>query len=270
MNLTLRNALLIFVSSVTAASAAAEESSPAEQLFNGKDLSGWSGDPENWTVEDGVIVGTTTDEDPIPYNEFLIYEGDPVADFELTVELRLTSEGNNSGIQYRSQVRPDLGEYVVSGYQCDIHPAVWAHGMLYDEKGRGILCKRGQRAVITTGGEAKVVGPLPEEPEFSTGEWNTYRIVARGNHLIHEINGHLTAEIHDHHEAERETEGVIAFQIHRGPAMKVEIRSVALRRLPAAGIVSPDATPVPAGAPDVHPRPKAKGKGKKGGESPGR
>ncbi len=163
----------------------------AEALFNGKDLTGWKGNAANWKVENGTIVGTTTDEAPLPYNQFLIYEGDPVEDFILTADLKLTSDGNNSGIQYRASVRPDLGENVVSGYQCDMHPAIWANGMLYDEKGRGIICKRGQKVVVTEEGKAKVVGSLGEDPEFNTGEWSTYKITARGNHITHEVNGCL-------------------------------------------------------------------------------
>ena len=245
-----------------------------ETLFNGTDLTGWKGNPENWKVENGVIVGTTSDENPLPYNQFLIWEGDPVENFELTAELKLTSNGNNSGIQYRAQERPDLGENVVSGYQCDMHPAVWANGMLYDEKGRGILCKRGMKAVITAEGKAKQVGELPLEPEFVTEEWNTYKIIAKGNHLVHQINGVQTVDVYDHHEEERDLAGVIAFQIHRGAAMKIEIRNVTLKRLPAGGVVAADQTPVPADAADVNPpkkkaAPKAKGKGKEGTKGKG-
>ena len=42
-------------------------------LFNGKDLSGWEGDPALWSVQDGAITGVTTDESPLPYNKFLIW-----------------------------------------------------------------------------------------------------------------------------------------------------------------------------------------------------
>lgn len=234
-----------------------------EVLFNGKDLTGWSGNPANWSVVDGTIVGTTSDDNPLPYNQFLIYEGEPVDDFELTAELKLTSEGNNSGMQYRSQLRPDLGEYVVSGYQCDMHPFVWANGMLYDEKGRGILAKRGMEAVITPEGKAMQVGDLGEEPEFNTGEWSTYKVTARGNHLVHEVNGVRTVDVYDHQESERELSGVIAFQIHKGPAMKVEIRNVTLKRLPVSEVTAPEATPVPADAKPVNPpKPKAAPKAK--------
>lgn len=240
------------------------EGDGTESLFNGKDLSGWTGNPENWAVVDGVIVGTTTDETPLPYNQFLIWDGAPVEDFELTAELKLTSDGNNSGIQYRAALRPDIGEHVVAGYQCDMHPAIWANGMLYDEKGRGILCTRGAKAVAPGKGKPKVVGELAMTPEFNTGEWNTYKITARGNHLVHEINGVQTVDFHDHDEENRDLSGVIAFQIHKGPAMKVEIRNISLKRLSKAGLTPSDATPVPDGAGDVgaprpaKPAPKAK------------
>ena len=245
--------------------------SDVEVLFNGTDLTGWTGNPDNWSVVDGVIVGTTTDDNPLPYNQFLIWEGAPVEDFELTAELRLTSDGNNSGIQYRAAVREDLGENVVAGYQCDMHPAVWANGMLYDEKGRGILCKRGMKAVITADGKAKVVGELPMEPEFDTNAWSTYKITARGNHLVHEVNGVQTVDVYDHHVEERDLSGVIAFQIHRGPAMKIEIRNVTLKRLDKSEPTPADATPVPSDAPDVNPpKPKPAGKGKAQGNGKGK
>tara|TARA_R110002096_G_scaffold84777_8_gene195534 strand:+ start:1725 stop:2621 length:897 start_codon:yes stop_codon:yes gene_type:complete len=235
-----------------------------EVLFNGKDLAGWIGDAANWSVVDGVIVGTTTDESPLPYNQFLIWDGE-VEDFELTADLKLTSDGNNSGIQYRAKRRPDLGDHVVSGYQCDMHPAIWANGMIYDEKGRGIVCKRGMKVVVSEEGKPKIVGELPMEPEFNTGEWSTYKITAQGNHIVHEVNGVQTVDFYDHDEAGRALSGVIAFQIHKGPAMKVEIRNVTLKRLPKSELTAPEATPIPADAADVNPpKPKAapKGKGK--------
>ena len=50
-------------------------------IFNGKDLTGWKGDEALWSVEDGAITGTTTDETPIPYNKFIIWQDGEVDDF---------------------------------------------------------------------------------------------------------------------------------------------------------------------------------------------
>ena len=100
-------------------------------LFDGKSLKGWHGDKRLWKVQDGVIVGTS--DGSLKSNTFLIsdhiYEN-----FVLKISFQL--EGNNSGVQFRSS---ELDDYGVRGYQADIAPEYW--GLLYEEKGRGILQK---------------------------------------------------------------------------------------------------------------------------------
>src|SRR6056297_2175799 len=92
------------------------EAQEFENLFNGKNLEGWDGNPELWSVEDGVIVGKTTGPEQLDYNQFLIWEGGDVENFELRVKVK--QSGNNSGIQYRSANREDVGKWSVKGYQC--------------------------------------------------------------------------------------------------------------------------------------------------------
>ncbi|MEQ9067028.1 MAG: DUF1080 domain-containing protein, partial [Gimesia chilikensis] len=72
-----------------------------QQLFNGKDLTGWEGREGFWTVEDGAIVGETTPERPAKPNTFLVWQGGDVGDFEFKAQVRF--KGNNSGVQYRSE-----------------------------------------------------------------------------------------------------------------------------------------------------------------------
>ncbi len=98
-----------------------------ERIFYGKSLTGWAGDPKLWSVQDGAITGVTTDEELLPYNKFLIWEGE-VANFEFRAKVRLFGN-SNSGIQYRSTHLKDAGEYVVGGYQFDIHPKAEYTGM---------------------------------------------------------------------------------------------------------------------------------------------
>jgi hypothetical protein len=126
-----------------------------QQLFNGKDLSGWKGDPELWSVEDGCITGKTRGADHLPYNKFLIWDG-TAADFEFRCEFRLEGE-NNSGVQYRSVHDKVLGDFVCVGYQADIHTKPEFTGMLYDEKGRGIIAKRGEKVVVAADGKKVTV-----------------------------------------------------------------------------------------------------------------
>jgi hypothetical protein len=208
-------------------------------LFNGKDLTGWEGNTELWTVKDGVITGQTTAEKPVSGNTFLIWKGGEVADFELTFKYRMTP-GNekkfvNSGVQYRSKV-VDLKNWVVAGYQADFEYGTKYSGILYEEKGRGILAERGQKVTITQGAE-------PSKPKIEvTGEtgksediqaaidkdgWNEYRVVVSGNHLQHFINGKATVDVTDE-TAEGAKKGILALQLHAGAPMKVEFKDLIL------------------------------------------
>ena len=56
-------------------------------IFDGESLSGWSGDPKLWSVQDGAITGVTTDKEPLPYNKFLIWDGE-VENFHLRTKVR--------------------------------------------------------------------------------------------------------------------------------------------------------------------------------------
>src|SRR5215475_5288140 len=84
-------------------------------LFNGKNLDGWDGDPRLWKVQDGMIVGST-EGNPRKYNNFLATKKS-YADFILRAQAKLRN--HNSGIQFRSEMLPDL-KWAVRGYQADM------------------------------------------------------------------------------------------------------------------------------------------------------
>lgn len=232
----LRAFVCLLFASVLASPVKSEEG--YQDLFNGKDLSGWDGNPELWSVEDGVITGKTNGPDHLPYNQFLIWKGGTVADFELKLEFRVEGN-NNSGVQYRSKEMSQVGKWSVGGYQADIHGNAAYTGMLYDERGRGIIAQRGQKVVVDNEGKKNPSKlDVPVTP-IDISAWHELTILCRGNHLIHKIDGVTTVEIIDNHEAEREMEGIIAFQVHRGPAMKAQFRNIRLKKLDAkAGKVS--------------------------------
>ncbi len=217
--------LIGLLSGLTAWSASSE----TLNLFNGKDLSGWKGNPELWSVQDGVITGVSTAEKPLRGNTFLIWEGGEVENFKLTLRMRVQGN-NNSGVQYRSRV-VDAENFVIAGYQADAHPAPNYFGMLYEEKGRGIVAQRGQKVVIHPDGKKEVVAQTEAKPVYDLSEWNEYMIIARGNHLIHKLNGHVTAEIIDLQESKRSMKGLLALQLHAGPPMKAEFKDIVLETL---------------------------------------
>lgn len=217
--------------SVVAEDVAVAAGSDTVVLFDGKTLDGWVGREDLWAAEDGQIVGRTTDEMPIDGNTFLIFDGEEFENFELTAEFKI--EGGNSGIQYRSRVI-DADKFVVSGYQADIDDANKFAGILYEEKARGILALRGETITIGSDGKKSKVRFGDAEKlgmGIHPGKWNDFRVVADGNHLQHFINGGMTAEVIDEQSDKAAKSGIIALQLHRGPAMTVRFKNLKVRKL---------------------------------------
>lgn len=215
------------------------------QLFNGKDLTGWDGNPDLWSVKDGVINGQTTGPEQLKYNQFLIWRGGTLKNFELHAKVKVT--GNNSGIQYRSKELPENGKWSVGGYQCDIHPNAPYNAMIYEERGRGITVQNGQGVVADPEGKRWLTDqrdPVKVDP----AQWHEYSIIAKGNHIVHKIDGKMTIEFYDFDEKARSLEGLLAFQVHRGPAMNVQIKDIRLKNLPDGGLIAFKNHPIPSDA----------------------
>jgi hypothetical protein len=208
------------------------------EIFNGKDLTGWEGNPKLWSVQDGAITGQTTADNPAKRNTFLIWTNGTVADFELRCSFKLTpgdSKGfANSGIQYRSKVA-DPSYWVVHGYQADMEAGPTYTGILYEEGGRGILAQRGEKVVIGPDGKKQVVGSLGSAAEIGAaikkGDWNDYVIIAQGNHLQQFINGKQTIDVVDEEVAKRAMSGILALQLHAGPPMMAQFKNIRIKKL---------------------------------------
>lgn len=229
----LRNLVQVVAKEAIKQATSQEESDPKDarfkELFNGRDLAGWNADEKIWRVEDGLLTGQTRTANDLKSNTFAIWTGGEVGDFELKAVFRLEGD-NNTGVQYRSQAKPEVTPHTIVGYQADAHPAPNYVGMLYDEGGRGILAERGQRMVITVDGK-KQVTPLDVEVDpVDLTQWTTLEITAKGNHLIHKINGEVTVDVTDDEKAHADARGKIALQVHAGPPMKVQFKSIKLAR----------------------------------------
>jgi len=222
------------------------------RLFNGKNLAGWSGDSEYWSVRDGAITGVT--DGSLKTNRFLSWNGSTIRNFDLRVKVKV-SPGGNSGIQYRGTSRPDLGLDIVSGYQCDVVANTAKYnGMLYEERGRRILSHTGEKVIVDADGQPWVVGQLPFK-EFAPDTWHEFRVLARGNHHQHWIDGHPTADLIDLDERGRSLEGVLAVQVHVGPAMTIQYKDFKIKHLPDNLPLATSAeAPIPAEAYGVRPQ----------------
>ena len=201
-------------------------------IFDGKTLNGWDGDKKFWRIEDGAITGQTTKENPTKGNTFLVWRGGEIDDFELKLKYKIPN--GNSGIQYRAYQAPGHGPHVIAGYQADFESGDRYSGILYSEKERGILAKRGQKTVIGANGKPKVVGSVGDAKELGTkikkGDWNDYHIIAKGNHLIHKINGVTMVEVTDEDPKKGRRIGLLALQVHAGPPMQVQFKDIMLKR----------------------------------------
>lgn len=212
---------------------AIEDHTGFDSLFDGKTLKGWDGDPQFWRAENDTIIGESSAEKPVKVNTFLIYRGSQPGDFELKVDLKMNS--TNTGIQYRSIELPDVGKWILKGYQADMDFNNQFTGLLYEERGRAFLAPRGQMVHVGPGNKKRVIANLRNPDDLKAtikvNDWNTYHIIARGNRLTHIINGHLFSEAIDDDPAGRSMGGLLGFQMHVGPPMKLELRNIYLKNL---------------------------------------
>ncbi|MBN1845691.1 MAG: DUF1080 domain-containing protein [Sedimentisphaerales bacterium] len=199
--------------------AAGEES--WQDLFDGKTLNGWvqRNGQARYEVVDGVIVGTTVAGTP---NSFLCTEkdyGDFILELEFWVDPAL-----NSGIQIRSESRPDFKNGRVHGYQVEIDPSAraWSGG-IYDEARRGWLFDLKDRPAA--------------QQAFRQNQWNHYRIEAIGDRMRTWVNGVPAADLKD----DMTRRGFIALQVHSDPksGLQVKWRNIRLQDLDRAGAARP-------------------------------
>jgi hypothetical protein len=209
-------------------------------LFNGKDLTGWDGDPRLWSVKDGAIRGETNTTDKKPTsNTFLILKDQTFGDFELRLSFRCAAT-NNSGVQYRSAHLPPNkdNKWVMKGYQYEIRnelklPSV--AGFVYDERGkRGRLCLVGEKATWEDGKKnvtAHILDQAGYEKAMKIDDWNEVVIIAKGNTLKHYLNGVQLLEFTDKDPQFALKEGLLGLQLHAGKPMWTEFKDIRIKEL---------------------------------------
>jgi hypothetical protein len=232
------------------------------QIFDGKTLANWDGDPSVWHVEDGAIVGVSSPEHPSGTTNIIWRGGEP-ANFELKLEMKLEGAGANGGVQYRSyhvephpfplpadatpqqkqrfQEREELdkkhAQWNVAGYQADFDYANKYTGQLYEQNTpRGIIAWQGQVVATEPDKKPTLLGTVGKAEELKSyikpGEWNQVEIIAEGNTLTHIINGHVMAILVDTDPKYAQAKGLIAVEIEGGGNVKISHRNIWLKILP--------------------------------------
>jgi hypothetical protein len=141
--------------------------------------------------------------------------------------------------------------YALKGYQADLNGANTYTGSNYEERKRTTLASQGEKTVIppvqvtpdslqkhikaNQWAPKQVVASLGTSADLKAAikinDWNEYRIVAKGNHLQHYVNGVLMSEVTDNDEVNRRFSGYLGAQVHVGPPMKVAFRNIRLKKL---------------------------------------
>lgn len=208
-----------------------------EQIFDGKTLAGWEGDPQYWRVENGALVGEVTPTNILKQNSFIIWRGGETRDFELKVEYRVSAKGN-SGINYRSVMWTN-SPWALRGYQADIDGANKYTGQNYEEKGRTFLAMRGQVTRLLEGKPPQIISSVGSTNDLLSvikpEDWNEYHLIARGGVLTHILNGRVMSVVIDDDVKNRTMNGKIGVQVHVGPPMKIEYRNFRLKKLDQTG-----------------------------------
>lgn len=205
-------------------------------IFDGKTLKDWDGDPNFWRAENGEIVGETTPEKVVKVNNFLIWRGGTVKDFELKADFKIN--GTNSGIQYRSIELPDVGKWVLKGDQADIEFSNGYTGNIHEERGRTghvVLSRRGEVTRVTDGPKFKTLATIGDatllKGVINVNGWNSYHIIARGPVIMQIINGQLLSVVIDEDTKNFVPQGLVGFQMHVGPPFKVQYRNILYKKL---------------------------------------
>lgn len=222
-----------------------DEHTGYKQIFDGKTLSGWDGDPTLWRVEDGVMVGETGKPRG---NSYISYQAAQYKDFDLKLQMKI-EKGGGGGIQYRSKAgvawtrAQPTGmtptKWLLTGPQADfwypVRPSAAAYtGQWYSENTmQGILAYRGQVTQALPGQGNRLVGTIGDKQALGgyvkVNDWNDYEIIARGGVMMHIMNGQLMAIfIDDNPNDANNQKGLIGFELESSPT-KISVRDIWVR-----------------------------------------
>jgi hypothetical protein len=194
-----------------------EGKSETIEIFNGKDLDGWEGHEDLWSVKDGIIVAKN--DKPIKVSTYLLTKR-KFSDFRLTTKVKLVKSEMHSGIAFWGRNAPEKGDkYTYAGHLV-MFPSGWGMYDLYGREGK----------LGVDGEPAKKVG--------KQHDWNDLEILAQGNRVRVAVNGHLVVDWRDP-EPDRIKEAPIGLQLHsNNEAQEVHFKDLKLTTFPEDKLIT--------------------------------
>ena len=209
---------IISIGALIAAADGVSGDAPADgfvSLFNGKNLDGWEGYEDLWSVKDGVIV--TKNEKPLKFSTYLLTKR-KFTDFRLLATVKLVESEMHSGIALWGKVIPEKGKYTYQGHLV-MFPSGWGFYDLFRRNGL----------------------PVDGKPAQKVGkqhDWNKLEILAQGNRIRLVANGTLVADWRDP-KPDLIMEGPIGLQLHSNKeAQEVHFKDLELTTFPEDKLVT--------------------------------
>jgi Domain of Unknown Function (DUF1080) len=194
-----------------------EGKSETKDLFNGKDLEGWEGYTDLWSVQDGVIVAKN--KEPLKFSTYLLTK-DKYTDFRLIFAAKLVESEMHSGVCFWGVVKPDVSK----DPDKERSKFTYAGHLVMFPSGYGMYDLFGRNGLPVDGGPAKKVG--------KQHDWNDIEILAQGNRVRVAVNGAAVVDWRDP-QPERIKEGPIGLQLHSNTVpQEVQFKGLKLETFP--------------------------------------
>ena len=186
------------------------------ELFNGRDLSGWKGHQQYWSVKDGMIIGKNAE--PVAVSTYLLTERS-FSDFRLLFDFKLAESEMHSGIAMWGRIAPERGDPFTYGGHLVMFPSGYG---FYDLYGRNSIHKNLETA--------RQVG--------KQHDWNHMEILAQGNRIRFALNGVLISDWREP-EPDRIREAPIGLQLHSNKKpQEVQFKNLTLETFPEDKLIS--------------------------------
>jgi hypothetical protein len=187
------------------------------KLFDGKDLDGWEGYEDLWSVKDGVIVAKNSK--PLKFSTYLLTKK-KYSDFRLVFAAKLAESEMHSGVAFWGEVRPSVSK----DPEADRTKFTYAGHLVMFPSGWGMYDLFGRNDLKVDGGPAKKVG--------QQHDWNDIEILAQGNRVRVAVNGTAVVDWRDP-EPDRIKEGPIGLQLHANDKpQEVQFKGLELTTFP--------------------------------------
>jgi len=217
-------------------------------MFDGRSLSGWTGNPEVWKVEGGIITAETTETRRVAQTQ-LIWQGGEPADFDWSLEIKLDARVH-SGISYRSALDlartptpegragqpfpvqvPASAQWTLYGLNFDFDFDGASAGNIQElGSARRTLARRGEFVVAAPNERPRLLATIAESASLrgavKTDDWNQLHIIARGHQITHVLNGRVMAVLIDDDPGAFKPKGLLGLQLENYETGRVSFRNL--------------------------------------------